>query len=40
MKTDAQIKADVLEELKWQPNIDETQIGVIVENGVVRSAWI
>lgn len=35
MKTDEKIKEDVLEELKWQPNIDETQIGVIVDNGVV-----
>jgi len=35
MKTDAEIKKDVLAELAWQPNIDETQIGVIVENGVV-----
>tara|TARA_R110002049_G_scaffold238762_1_gene411838 strand:+ start:5514 stop:6137 length:624 start_codon:yes stop_codon:yes gene_type:complete len=25
----------VLEELAWQPNIDETQIGVIVDKGVV-----
>jgi osmotically-inducible protein OsmY len=35
MKTDAQIKQDVLDELVFQPNIDETQIGVIVKNGVV-----
>jgi osmotically-inducible protein OsmY len=35
MKTDAQIKKDVLDELAWQPNIDETEIGVIVEDGVV-----
>ena len=35
MKTDSKIKEDVLEELKWQPNIDETQIGVVVEDGVV-----
>jgi osmotically-inducible protein OsmY len=35
MKTDLEIKNDVLDELAWQPNIDETQIGVIVENGVV-----
>jgi len=35
MRTDAQIKQDVLDELAWQPNIDETQIGVIVEDGVV-----
>lgn len=35
MKTDAQIKQDVLDELVFMPNIDETQIGVIVEDGVV-----
>jgi osmotically-inducible protein OsmY len=35
MKTDAQIKQDILDELVFQPNIDEIQIGVIVENGVV-----
>ncbi|TYB79495.1 BON domain-containing protein [Bizionia myxarmorum] len=35
MKTDLEIKNDVLEELEWQPNIDETQIGVVVENGTV-----
>ena len=35
MKTDSEIKEDVLDELMWQPNVDETQIGVIVEKGVV-----
>jgi len=35
MRTDSKIKEDVLDELVWQPDIDETQIGVIVENGVV-----
>jgi len=35
MKTDLKIKEDVLDELKWQPHIDETQIGVVVEKGVV-----
>lgn len=40
MKTDAQIKMDVLDELKWQPNVDETQIGVIVENGVVTLSGV
>jgi osmotically-inducible protein OsmY len=35
MKTDVEIKNDVLEELTWQPNVDETQIGVVVEDGVV-----
>ncbi|MEL4455058.1 BON domain-containing protein [Lutimonas vermicola] len=40
MKTDFQIKEDVLDELAWQPNIDETQIGVIVEKGVVTLSGI
>jgi osmotically-inducible protein OsmY len=40
MKTDAEIKNDVLDELAWQPNIDETQIGVIVENGVVTLSGV
>lgn len=35
MKSDAQIKQDILDELVFMPNIDETQIGVIVEDGVV-----
>ncbi|TAI48415.1 BON domain-containing protein [Flagellimonas allohymeniacidonis] len=34
-KTDAEIKNDVLEELEWLPDIDETEIGVIVEDGTV-----
>ena len=40
MKTDVEIKDDVLDELAWQPNIDETQIGVIVEDGVVTLSGI
>lgn len=35
MKTDVQIKEDVLDELEWQPSIDETEIGVIVKDGIV-----
>ena len=40
MKTDAEIKDDVLNELAWQPNIDETEIGVIVEDGVVTLSGV
>ena len=40
MRTDAQIKQDVLDELAWQPNIDETKIGVIVEDGVVTLSGV
>lgn len=35
MRTDKKIKQDILEELKCQPHIKETEIGVIVEDGVV-----
>ena len=35
MKTDARIREDVLDELAWESSIDETEIGVAVENGVV-----
>jgi len=35
MKTDAQLKLDVQEELKFQPNIRESEIGVSVKDGVV-----
>lgn len=35
MKTDAQIKRDVEDELIWEPSIDEARIGVSVEEGVV-----
>lgn len=40
MKTDVEIKNDVLDELAWQPNIDDTQIGVIVEDGVVTLSGV
>lgn len=35
MKSDAQIKADVIAELKWDAEIDETKIGVAVSNGAL-----
>lgn len=35
MKTDLEIKEDILAELNWLPHIDETQIGVVVLDGVV-----
>ncbi len=35
IKSDTQIKADVLNELKWDSRIDETDIGVQVRDGVV-----
>ena len=35
MKTDMELKKDVLDELKWQPTVDAADIGVSVEDGVV-----
>ncbi len=40
MRTDAQIKHDILDKLVFQPNIDETQIGVMVDKGVVTLTGI
>lgn len=38
MKTDAQIQEDVIAELKWEPSVDSTQIGVEVKDGIVTLA--
>lgn len=35
MKVDLRIKDDILDELDFEPSIDETDIGVIVKNGIV-----
>ena len=35
MKTDSQLKTDILEELTWDPAVDATDVGVIVKDGVV-----
>jgi osmotically-inducible protein OsmY len=34
-RTDAQIQADVIAELRWNPRVQENEIGVIVKDGVV-----
>jgi hypothetical protein len=34
-RTDVQIQADVLAELKWKPRVQSTEIGVAVKHGVV-----
>ena len=34
-RSDAQIRTDVLNELKWDSTVDETEIGVQVKNGIV-----
>ena len=38
MKTDAQLKADVTDELAWDPAINATHVGVMVQDGVVTLA--
>lgn len=35
MKTDTQIQGDVIAELKWEPLLNASEIGVSVKNGVV-----
>jgi osmotically-inducible protein OsmY len=35
MKTDSQLQNDVIAELKWQPSVHASQIGVSVKDGVV-----
>lgn len=35
MKTDSQIQQDVMDELRWEPSVDATHIGVTVGDGVV-----
>lgn len=38
MKKDAQLQTDVLDELQWDPDVDATQIGVTVKDGIVTLA--
>src|SRR5438874_13590326 len=35
MRADSEIKRDVEDELRWTPDLDPTDIGVAVKNGVV-----
>jgi len=35
MKTDTQVQEDVIAELKWEPSISATEIGVAVKDGIV-----
>jgi osmotically-inducible protein OsmY len=35
MKTDSQLQQDVMAELKWEPSVHATQVGVEVKDGVV-----
>jgi osmotically-inducible protein OsmY len=38
MKTDAQLRADVMDELEWDPSVNAAHIGVMVNDGVVTLA--
>jgi len=40
MKTDIQIQKDVMEELKWDPFLVSSEIGVAVKNGIVTLSGI
>ena len=35
VKTDIELQRDVLDELKWEPSINASQIGVAVNRGIV-----
>ena len=35
MKTDAQLKDDVMEELRWEPTLTSSDINVAAKDGVV-----
>jgi osmotically-inducible protein OsmY len=35
MKSDAQLKYDIIEELGWDPSLNSAEVGVIVKNGIV-----
>ena len=40
-RTDTQIQADVLAELKWEPRLNPNEVGVIVKDGVVTlTGWV
>jgi osmotically-inducible protein OsmY len=40
MRTDAKIREDVLDQLAWESDVDDRQIGVAVENGVVTLSGV
>lgn len=40
MKTDSKLKEDVMAQLSWEPNLEENQIGVTVEDGVVTLSGV
>jgi osmotically-inducible protein OsmY len=40
MKTDSKLREDIIDQLSWEPNLDEKKIGVAVENGVVTLSGV
>src|SRR5215469_8448979 len=41
MRTDEEIQADVLEELKWDSRVQPNEVGVVVKDGVVTlTGWV
>ncbi|MER3438445.1 MAG: ornithine aminotransferase, partial [Chloroflexota bacterium] len=41
VRTDTDIHKDVLEELEWDPEVDATEVGVEVDDGVVTlTGWV
>ncbi len=36
MKTDTQVKSDVLAALQWEPTVDARELSIDVNNGIVR----
>lgn len=40
MKTDSQIQADVMQELKWDPSVTHEHIGVAVADGIVTLSGV
>lgn len=40
MKTDNQIQKDVMDELKWEPILNSSEIGVAVKNGIITLSGI
>lgn len=40
MKSDSEIQKDVMDELKWQPYLSSSEIGVFVKNGVVTLSGV
>ena len=40
MKSDRELKDDVIDELEWEPSVDDTNIGVGVKDGVVTLSGV